>query len=88
MDGLSPAFLLGLHPGVKSGLWFFDQGYVVEAGGLGCLDGQLASDGIKGGRHGQVDILGFTARLRVVRGLLVIPGITKVSQEGCRGFNR
>ncbi|KJU84230.1 hypothetical protein MBAV_003578 [Candidatus Magnetobacterium bavaricum] len=77
----SPVVLAPVEPCVESGQGFLQEGYVWQSCGVGCLDGQLTCHGIKGGRHGYIDVLIFQGVLRIVQCHCEVPCLADVFKE-------
>ena len=75
LDLLAPLVVAGVDPGIKGGLRLLQQGDVLQAGGAGRLDGQLAGHGVERGRHRQDDVLLLQPVLGHVLGDQVVPGL-------------
>ena len=62
-------------------------GHVLQAGGPGGLDGQVARGGVERRGDGQEDVLGFEAVGRLLAGDGLVPRVPEVGQVGGRGLD-
>ena len=88
LDLLPPAVALRGEPGVEGGLRLLQERDVLQPGGPGGLDGQLAGDGVERGGDGQQDVLVFEPVGGDLPAICVVPGVAEVGQVGGRGLDR
>ena len=83
-DQLLPIGLMGVNPGVKSGLRLFDQHHARQTGRRRRFDGQLPGDLVERGRQREHEILLFQR----LAGKAMVPSIADVGEIPRADFDR